>query len=720
MLTGQLQLDDCLDCLDGLITTLWDLMDDGSALFHQRRATYYNDDKLIQSYQDELRNIRSHRKRLRGRDAMNNTGNNTGIKTGLSDLWNTDIGDWSISIDNPMILVAFALLLVSLFLTLRASWRRLYPVKPSRAIIVALLNIVAFATVLTILIQPQRMQLVKQQVLLITEGTDMAASSLLNSSNVYVSPNVLVTPESLQHLKNASWLLNIAQLPLREPALTNIDVRGFGLSRSQWHTLPGDVSVDFTAPAINGFTNMRWPRTLVAGETLHIGGHYTNQAVDSVITLRLLNPAGAAVDETRVRNEDYFSLSARPRTGGSLVYILQAWAGESLLHEQVVPLSVGTTAAINIMVEQSAPSFETRQLKNYAAGNGARVLINSQISRGKSISQAANLSDDAEITFSPPMLAAQHVLIMDGRALTLLADQQLKWLADAVAEGLGILIFADTSLLEASGKLKAGLLAGLELTSVQDAQAELVPRLISNPASGWQQPLPIAGIQLRAPAADLLIDDGHGQALVLNKSSGLGHVAVSRIKQSHRWLTAGNRDHWSDYWAALISAVGRPRSDSYLLPQPDDIFPRIDERTAVCALSNDENLVATLIAAGAEGTQAEFDILLSPDKLGSPRQCGWFWPQQLGWHQVLLRSKSSKLVLDQQGIFIFDQYQWLAQIRDEHSIATQTRSARNTGQQVESGEEKWVSEPVDVFWLYLLLVTSASLLWLERKQFYFQ
>ena len=644
----------------------------------------------------------------------------TGIKTGLIDLWNTDMGDWSISIGNPMILVASALLLVSLLLTLLASWRRLYPVKPSRAVMVAILNIVAFTTVLTLLIEPQRLHQVEEDVLLVTEGTDMAVASQFDSSNVYVSPGVIPTPESLVHIKNANWLLDIAQLPLQEPALAHIDVRGFGLNQSQWLSLPGDIRIDFTAPAINGFTNMHWPRALVAGETLFIGGRYTNQAVDGVITLRLLNPAGAAVDETRVRNEDYFSLSARPRAGGNLIYKLQAWSGESLLHEQVVPISAGTATAINIMVEQSAPSFETRQLKNYATGNGARVLINSQISQGKSISQATNLPDDAEITFSPQTLSRQDVLIMDGRAFVLLAEQQQTWLAEAVAAGLGVLIFADSSLLEASGELQDSLLAGFALTLNQDAQTELIPRLMSNPASGWQHPLPVAPMQLEAPAADLLIDDGHGRALVLNKSFGLGHVAVSLINQSHRWLTAGNRDHWSDYWAALIAAVGRPRSDSYLLPQSDDVFTRSAERALVCAMSDDESLLATVIAIDSTTTQPGFDISLTPDKLGSPRRCGWFWPQSDGWHQVQLRSKANGRVLDQQGIFVFDKHQWLAHSRHQRSTETQMRVSENTDQQNETHEKKWVSEPVDVFWLYLLLVISASLLWLERKQFNFQ
>jgi len=651
---------------------------------------------------------------------VNDSMNNTGIKAGFTELWSIDIGDWSLSLGDPVILMASALLFVSLLLTLHACWRRLYPVNPSRAVMVAILNLVAFTTVLVILIEPQRLHLVEQAVVLVTEGTDMTTVSLIDGSDVYVSPGIVTTTDPPQHLKNANWLLDIAQLQLREPALASIDVRGFGLSDTQWQNLPSDIRIDFKAPSINGFTRMHWTRTMVAGETLRIGGRYSNQADKTILTLRLLNPAGSMVDETRSRNEAYFSLSARPRARGNLVYTLQAWSGETLLSEQAVTTSVGTTAAINIMVEQSAPSFETRQLRNYAAGNGAKVLINTQISRGKSISQSANLPDDAEITFSPQSLAVQDLLIMDGRALVLLADQQRQWLADAAADGLGLLVLADTSLLEEFEKLNNGILAGFDLASNPDAQVEIVPRLLSNPASDWQQALPVAAMQLQATNADILIDDGLSRALVLNKSMGLGYVAISLITQSHRWLTAGNRDLWSDYWAGLIAAIARPRSKSYLLPQAGHVYLRVSERAPVCALSTGENLIVTIIPTATDSMQRPFDIPLSADTLGSPRQCGWFWPQHSGWHQLLLRTESSGPVLDQQGIYIFNQHQWIAQSRYERSAVTQMRASQNTAQQIQSGAEKRLSEPLDVFWLYLLLVTSASLLWLERKQFYFQ
>jgi len=217
-----------------------------------------------------------------------------------------------------------------------------------------------------------------------------------------------------------------------------------------------------------------------------------------------------------------------------------------------------------------------------------------------------------------------------------------------------------------------------------------------------------------------LIDSGQGEALVINKSKGLGHIAISLINQSHRWLTGGNGDHWSDYWAALIAAISRQRSESYLLAQADNVFFKQGERTPICAMSSAEKLVARIVSANTGNPQPGLDIPLTPDSLGSPRQCGWFWPQHSGWHQVHLRTESSDSSLDQMGLFIFDQHQWLAQSRHERVVSTNERALNNPGHLAESNTGNWVSEPLDVFWLYLLLVISASLLWLERKQFYFQ
>lgn len=636
-----------------------------------------------------------------------------------SDMENINIGGWIFDLSNPLQMLIAGLLLISLLMTLQACWRRLYPGRPLRALLISMLNLLAFAAVFGLLTEPHRNQLVQQDVILITEGTDIDTAGQLSGPQVYVSNGVAATTKTRKTLKNTNWLLDVAQLPLREPALNDIDIRGYGLTREQWQEFPAVINISFQAPAISGFTDMHWPRSLLSGETLPIGGRYTiqqgeNPVNGAIIDLALLDPVGNIVDETRIRNGAHFSLAARPRGRGNLNYTLQSRMGDTLLAEQTVSTSVGTAASIKIMVQQSAPSFETRQLKNFAAGQGAQVLVNTQISRGKSISQSIHLPVGSETSFSPASLATQDVLIMDGRALVNLAEQQRQWLSDAVEQGLGLVVIADASLVNAPWLADDNLLTGFALTADPNAKTEVVLRLLSNSASRWQQPIPVAAIQLQAADADRLIDDHHDNAMVVNKAYGLGQITITLISKSHRWLTSGQREQWSEYWATLIDAAGRARDDSYLLPQTDAAFFEAGETIPVCAMSATESLVISVIPA-VIGAGQVYEVRLTADTLGSPRQCGWFQARHAGWHQLQLRSLTGKRLLDQQGIYIQKDGQWLAQKRQLRVDASNHRLANNTTDTVVSQRGKWVSKPVSSMSLWLLLVLCASLLWLERK-----
>jgi len=641
----------------------------------------------------------------------------------MNDQWaSINIAGWLFDFGSPALMVISALLLASLLLTWRACWRRLYPGRSARALLVVVLNLLAFACVFILLTEPQRQQLLQQEVILLTEGADTNTEGLFNGPSVYVSDGIAATTGARRNLKNAHWLTDVAQLPLRQPALSQLHVSGYGLSRSQWQALPADFNISFKPPVISGFTEAHWPRTLVSGETLRIAGHYSHAGTESqpgvnIIELALLDPVGNSVSETRIRNGAHFSLATQPKGTGNLEYTLQARSGDTLLSEQVLSTWVGNADKINIMVQQSAPSFETRQLKNYAAANGAQVLINTQISRDRSISQLANFpegSEGSEITFSPSSLAAQDVLIMDGRTLLGLATQQRQWLNDAVINGLGLLVLADASLPEAFSQKDNRLLHGFELSLNPNAKTEAVPRLLSSPANPWQQALPVAAMRLQATEADVLIDDHQGNALVINKPLGQGHIAISLISQSHRWLTSGQGHDWSDYWAALIDAVGRPRDSNYLLPQSNSAFFEADERIPVCAMSTADKLAVTIIPVQSAGGAA-YEVALAADSLGSPRQCGWYWAQAGGWHQLQLHSQTNGTILDQQGVYIQESGQWLAQKRQQRVNASLERVAGNHADKAGGQTGKWVSEPVNSGWLWLLLVLSASTLWLERK-----
>ncbi len=624
-----------------------------------------------------------------------------------------DIGGLQFDFSNPLLIVLGIVLLASLLLSARGVVRRLLHRSPLLALTVLALNALAYGTVLLILLEPRISHPGTKSVTLVTEGADLSKILRADTDEVYVAPGVAASGEARRDLATANWLLDIGQLQLREPALKSIEVLGYGLESQQWLSLSGPLDIDFEAPAIGGFTGMRWQRFLLEGETLRVNGHFGQVADDGIIQLRLLDPAANTVAETRLKKGQDFSLAAPVKTRGMLEFKLQAWDADKLLSEEVLPLDVGADKPLNIMVEQSSPSYETRQLKDFAAANGHRVRINSDISTGKYINQSANLPADASTTFSPQVLAGQDLLIMDGRAFAALPAARMQWLSDAVENGLGLLLLADSTLVEEFGNFKTGLLNGFSLTPLSDAETTLIPRLPTAGARDWQEPVATAAMQLSATGADVLVTGSDGRDLVVKRATGLGQVGISLISHSHSWLTAGNRAQWSDYWAALFTALARQRADSFLLPPAATDFFRVAQRTAVCAFSKDDD--AHIVVGSAQSDSLELQP--AADVLRSQRKCAYFWPRSGGWYRIQLLSGTGGTILDQKAIYVFQADQWRDQQRERRVEATSIRAGESKTTLATPTETK-VSEPLSRFWLWLILVLCATFLWLERKLYF--
>lgn len=623
-------------------------------------------------------------------------------------------GRWQFDFSDPLVIGLSLLLLVSMLLSFQLVSRRLFKRAPWRALTILLLNTTAYVAVILLLLEPMFSQQAQQIVTLVTEGADSPNAGRVHSAGLYVAPGVPASSTVAQEFPNANWLLDIEQLPLREGALGAIEVYGFGLEQEQWLNLPRDISVEFAPPDIEGFTDMRWPRSLLEGETLLVNGHYRMLNKDAIIQLHLLDPADNIVDEARIKSERGFSLKARIKAPGNLAYKLQAWNAGVLLSEQLLPVEVGNASPLDILIIQSAPSFETRALKNFAATRGHRVRLNTDISKDKRISQTANLVTETDTSLSPLNLAEHDVLIMDGRALVNLPPTQRQWLHAAVNEGLGLFLLADSTLANNIRDLNADLLVGFQLAPSTSVETNAVPRLLTANATDWQEPLPVAAMQLSAENANVLVDDGQGRNLVITSAKGLGQIGISLISHSHSWLTAGHKDLWGDYWRTLFSSLARQRSNSYLLARPETEFSRVNQRMAVCALGTEKGSSISIRSMAPMELSAGFDLQLAADKLNSSRQCVYFWPRVNGWHQLQLYSANRASVLDQQAIYVFDAEQWLAQHRNQRLQATLARSSISRNKATDTTVNQ-VSQPLSPFWLWLTLIFSASCLWLERK-----
>ena len=624
-----------------------------------------------------------------------------------------DLGSLQFDFVNPWLFAPGILLFISLWLSSRAIYRRLFHRSAPRALAVLVLNALAYAVVLLLLLEPKVSSSGERSVLLVTEGADLGNAPLPGTRSVYVAPAFAAPPGNPQALSTANWLLDTSQLKYREAAISRLEVRGYGLELAQWEALAEYPQIVFKAPAISGFNDMRWQRYLTEGEVLRVTGRYGERSDNRVIQLQLLDPAGNTAAEGRYKHGHPFTLETRVKTRGLLEYRLQALDAGEIKASQVLPFESGAGNDLDIMIVQSAPSFETRQLKDYAAANGHRVRLNTAISKGKYILQSANLPPDTDTELSPAVLAEQDILIMDGRAFAELPSRHRQWLSDAVENGLGLLLLADASLLNEQDPTAAGLLQGFELSPLNGAEPDVIPHSLAGGERNWKEPVAATAMQLDAQDGNVLIAGDDGRNLVVSRASGLGAIGISLIRDSHGWLTAGRRSQWSDYWSLLLSSLARQRNDSFLLPAPDAVFHRVNRRTALCAMTRDAEPGIRVLDIAPHGQQTILELKPTPDTLQSSRRCAFFWPRASGWHSVVL-SNDDGTVLDQKSFYVFTTDQWLDQQRAER--VSDTRAwAVSAGSPSATTAGETVTEPLDRFWPWLALIIFASLLWLERK-----
>ncbi len=637
-----------------------------------------------------------------------------------------NLGGWVFDFSGVWIQLLSLLLLISFFLTAFSTYKRLAFRSKWRWWAVMTTNLAAYSSILLLLIMPGSEQPVDSSVSLLTEG---AIAGSAYSGHQYATADFVAENTKTVAMAEPEYLSDSGQLPLREPALSRLEVVGFGLDKAQWSAFPQQLQLDFKPPPLTGPVDLRWSRQLFSGERLQISGRWLDPGSGSITELVLTDPAGMAVDEIRVRDGDRFSLSSVPRSAGNLVYTLGP--ADKQTQSEAVTVFVAIQKPVMLMVQQSAPSFESRALKNWAAGNGTTVIVQSQTSLDSTITQWVNVPkfspdstlnssmDNTGIIFSPQLLSRLDLLIMDGRALVALRQPQLTWLESAVQNGLGLLVFLDDSLLAAD---PTGLLAGLELKRDANLATEVIPYWRGrNPGPIGEQKMPVANIKIattpgKPPSGRSLISDASGRTLNLVREYGLGRVSITALRERHRWLTSGRRDLYGQYWSRLMTEIARPNQQSYLLPATETSIAQARQHTDVCAMSKQTDLAIEIRLLPA-GVSDSLQMVLPADPMGSQRRCSWFYPPQAGWYSVSLKSLKDDNILDTKNIYVSSASQWLSHKRWQRQLATRQRATQfNTASSSPDGITwQQIAVPVKLFWPWFLLLLSCTALWLERK-----
>ncbi len=614
--------------------------------------------------------------------------------------------DWVIISPSLLILAAIAVLAVSCVTTLRAAQERIN--SPKRWQVVVALNLVAYGAVCLLLWQPMKPREVSGSVTLVTD------EAFVTGDKAYAAPGIASDREN----ESLTPLPSVAVLPIWEPDMAVLDVKGFGLSGADLAALPDDIVINWEAPPLSGLTGARWRKSLPLGEELVVSAEYHGPLgkEGEIFTAGLKDPAGNTVAEARLKSGDRFVLRATPKLSGPLMYslTLSDRLGTPMQAENI-PVSVQMPAPVNMLVVQSAPSFEARHLLEWAARFDAKLAVHTRMSRDRYIRQA---SDGAEDTGLPPLaqssLDAADFLLMDGRSLMLMNAGERSVLQQAIKGGLGVLVLADSALL--------GALDDFEFSPFEGFSAAPIAGQITSAVPVWaggsnEVALPILPMQLMHSEADVLVRAASGRALNLATSFGLGKIALTTLRDRHVWTTSGDSTTFANYWTFILSNIARQTRDQMLLPQADGTLARVHEMIPLCLASQDENTGLKIRAMTGDflrHTRATQTSTLSP------YHCSFFQSETPGWYEISLENLANSTdepaihTTDKSYIYIHERDEWRTEDQFTRQTATNRYLAlhRNTAEQA---PRQLLQKAIPTFWLWLLLVVSASLLWLERK-----
>ena len=376
-------------------------------------------------------------------------------------------------------------------------------------------------------------------------------------------------------------------------------------------------------------------------------------------------------------------------------------------------------AQSKIIVFQSSPSFEIKQLQNWAAENGAQMMIQTKISKDRYITRLTNLEGMNQRNFSLELLQQFQLMVVDGRALMEFNSTQMSILESALNNGLGLIVIADQSLTEANTQSQLPEWLNPLALKANSESRELVPYWSDN-LDGFTAPvesfIPIMAAEFSAAEnsslnyqTKTLVQASNGWPIVKSTRVGLGKVAVSLIRNSHYWVTSGDKTSYSHYWQNLISQIASPMRNKFKLASESE--PRfVFEKNTICIQSSSP--VESITLRSVENFDKEQEIYLADSSTIPNQYCGVFWPEYAGWYQVTyydeLNSESSQNWLSVYSLDSWSAFQQTTKTRDT------LRFQQRQSQSVVDGK-KTVYQPINPWFFWWIFIISAGLIWVENK-----
>lgn len=635
----------------------------------------------------------------------------------------------------PLVFMLFVCGVVSLGLVINRLWLR-----KVRLLVVIGLNIAAWLLLVAILSPVTLRDNEPPAVVLVTHSEVPLSEASFN--DIASDASVWFTQRAWLSLSQTQWFNRLPMFRPKvvrepediiwaEPTLQHLVVIGDGMTMQQWQRFKqrkgsNDPAISVTlkkGSAVTGLVSMRWQRQLNRGQWQRVSGVLQVAPAEAKGNLQqtlyhvyLKDPAGQVVAQQAVRDGETFELLVNVKTEGLWQYQLAlAKASDDItVVEENLAFEVTRPSLAKLLIRQSAPSFETRHVKNWAVEQGAQVTVETQISKNSYISQHANYpqedrSDEktAQVdSFDTLSTLDQYdLLIIDARGLMKLSQHQQDNLAVAVKRGLGVLVIGDSTLFTENNL--PGVLNQFRISHGSTIESD--QSLLSWQFDQAGEPLNVIAADIPASSGFSLVKGAEGRVIVPGIHWGLGKVAISLTNQTYQWRTAGQRQLYSRYWQFLFESLARQSLAPYLLPVENDHLNIARQPLPRC-FSVNENLYSRLAdyALRYEGAEGK-PVALIPqvDEVNQNMACGVIYPASSGWQRITLSANEETL---SHSLYVYNESDWPAwQQQRKHNAGKRMQSAMQTGLK----QTYWTEISLWPLWWGLLLM--CSLLWIERK-----
>lgn len=469
-------------------------------------------------------------------------------------------------------------------------------------------------------------------------------------------------------------------------SLTGLYVIGNGIEPFNFWQVKDLPTSYIPNPIPLGLIQVNFDSQINLGGTLDVTGIFNTSKKKGYLVLQ--DPSGNGLDSVQITSSEVrpFSLETIPKVAGTFVYQLTEKDSVGVLIEsEPLPVIITDKKTFKVLILNDFPTFETKYLKNFLADKGHKVVVKSQLTRGKYKFEYFNTDKIPVYELTDEVLAGFDLVIADADTYFALGKSVKNRMQKQVSDnGLGLFLQPTNRLFSAG----------------QDAshfsfQREHEQEIQLPSATTTLEKYPYA-ITPGLRVAPILTDNG--KPLAAYKQIGNGRVSTMTIQNSYQLLLEGEEESYGKFWTALLDATLK-KEETKIDWEAQTVIPRKDQpfqfnlRTALDSfqvMDSDGNGVSLL------------QYPLVPSLFS-----GTIYPIQTGWNHLRVQTDSSSSL----PFFVLDSTSWKS-VSITKKIEANRREFKNESQKNRTVR---IDRPIPLIIFYLIFLLGMGWLWLAPR-----